>query len=71
MKRITFPLAFTAELIGVPAWTLREWCRKGIIPALKIARNYLIPRTWIEDFIVKAGGDPAGLLDKVDQAVTA
>lgn len=62
--RNMLPLVEVSEILGIPACTLRAWCRRGKIPSAKGARNYLVSLAWLESFILKAGGNPAIILAK-------
>ncbi len=68
-KRLTFPTS-VAPLIDMHEKTLRDWCCDGRIPTIKIGRDYMIPRSWLEEFIRKAGGDPDKVLALFEQVRT-
>ncbi len=44
--------------LHVSAWTIRDWCRKGILPSVKVGNRVLIPKQQLIEFIeskMKAG----------------
>ncbi|MBQ9003837.1 MAG: helix-turn-helix domain-containing protein [Eggerthellaceae bacterium] len=48
----------TAIELHVSTWTVRDWCRKGILPSVKVGNRVLVPKQQLIEFVeskMKAG----------------
>jgi excisionase family DNA binding protein len=45
-----------SDLIGVPASTVGDWARRGIIPSLKLGRRRVFIRAHLEARLLHDGG---------------
>ena len=56
-----------SELSGIPVGTLRDWARKGVIPARKVGKDWLFSPlalyTWLDE-----GGEEQGGSGRVPEA---
>jgi hypothetical protein len=64
------PLPLVCDITGMKPWYLRRLCQKKKVPCSKYSAVWFIPLSWVEAYIRQAGGDPATILAKFDQAVT-
>lgn len=37
--------------LHVTTWTVRDWCRKGVLPSVKVGNRLLIPKKQLIEFI--------------------
>lgn len=40
-----YPTAYVAEVLGLSAETIRDWIARGVIKAVKIERQWRVPRS--------------------------
>jgi excisionase family DNA binding protein len=67
MKKSYFSLPQIAKLIGVSRVTVYQRVRKGLIPAVKVGRNYVVPEVYVRTILGKNLTDDKKTI--LDQAV--
>lgn len=59
MERMTLTVPEVAKALGIGRDEAYKWVRLGFIPAIRLGRRILVPRTALERWLSEAGR-PAG-----------
>jgi excisionase family DNA binding protein len=48
MEKTHYKVKEVAPILGLSEYAMRDWCREGVIKAVKVRRNWLIAKSEVE-----------------------
>ena len=58
-QRLTWTVVEAAELLGLKERSVRDYCERGLLPAIQVGRRWLLPVRGLEDWIARQSGLPS------------